>query len=431
MKKLIFLFLFLINLNSLFSFSGGSGTLGDPYVITNCNEFQNISNNLNGNFILNNSFSCNSISNFDRIGYCVGTCYSGGDDFPFTGTLNGQNFTIYDITILNTTSTHEGWGIFGVTDDDIYDIAFRNIDVNVSNGNKVGSLIGYHRAGDLRNIQLRNVDVQGNISIGGVIGYGYGANPFNLPTFNNVHIYNLNLIGQDQVGGIVGQALMGYNIYESSTQFTISANNQVGGIVGLASNSDFIYITNSYAQGSISANNYVGGLGGQSNSLTLRNSFFYGSISANSFIGGLIGNNLDFGSAPVSNNSFFIGNITTSTPANTGSLFGNNEIDHTNLYWHNTSSNPSNAVGIDLSASTYNSTLAQSYFYNSANFPLSSFDPGIWNFSGTSLPILISESNSFYGLSSSTSSSANSPSSVFPFGNIFISISILLLFLFS
>jgi len=47
------------------SFGGGSGTIGDPYLITDCLDLQAMQNNLAANYALNNSIDCSATSTWD------------------------------------------------------------------------------------------------------------------------------------------------------------------------------------------------------------------------------------------------------------------------------------------------------------------------------------------------------------------------------
>ena len=63
----------------------GSGTVNDPYKITEASELQEISSDLDANYILVDNLDATAIEGFEPIGE-TGS--------PFTGTFDGNNSTI-------------------------------------------------------------------------------------------------------------------------------------------------------------------------------------------------------------------------------------------------------------------------------------------------------------------------------------------------
>ena len=99
------------------SFSGkGEGTSENPYVITSPNELDEIRNNLSGYYILGNDIDLSSISEWTPIGT---------EEEPFKGTLDGQGYSINNLTI--TSDNLDVVGLFGYCDRDT--VSLRNINV--------------------------------------------------------------------------------------------------------------------------------------------------------------------------------------------------------------------------------------------------------------------------------------------------------------
>ena len=91
--------------------------------------------------------------------------------------------------------------------------------------------------------------------------------------------------GNDYVGGLIGSTDFG-TISDSYATGTVSGNDYVGGLIG---STDFGTISDSYATGTVSGNDRVGGLIGFSNSGTISDSYATGTVSGNDYVGGLTG----------------------------------------------------------------------------------------------------------------------------------------------
>ena len=88
MKRKILMWMFVLVLCSwsAFGYLGGDGSPGSPYLISNCNELDDVDSDCNSGpgcdeyYRLNNSFSCSGFGNFDPIG---------DDSDPFDGVFDG------------------------------------------------------------------------------------------------------------------------------------------------------------------------------------------------------------------------------------------------------------------------------------------------------------------------------------------------------
>lgn len=77
--------------NSLFA--GGTGTIEDPFQISNAEQFNNIRHNLSANYILVSDIDLSIYSNWNAIGTY---------ENRFCGTFDGDNHSITGLTILDT-----------------------------------------------------------------------------------------------------------------------------------------------------------------------------------------------------------------------------------------------------------------------------------------------------------------------------------------
>ena len=177
----------------------------------------------------------------------------------FTGSFDGNNYTIKNLTIDSAES--DNIGLFGYAED----AKFQNIvmeNVSVKGNNYVGALVGYVGSdSDLVNIEIKSGNVEGKgyvgmiagrayaiqgaagrlytsgtvkaeENVGGIFGYVYGySNFWNMENSSSSAIVN----GKNNVGGLVGY---GYNcrINDSAFKGEVTGTNQVGGILGYVEN---------------------------------------------------------------------------------------------------------------------------------------------------------------------------------------------------
>ncbi len=483
-SQLRIIFLLYLSLSFLilgvFSFQGGTGTLADPYNISTCIELQNMSFNLSAHYQLVDDIDCsvppfNSAPWFSPIGNCTGSCdLVDPNDFPFTGSFNGNYFTISNLTIINTSGTGNlGWGLFGfVNNGTISNISLENAFINVSDNfvgglvgisddssvinsyssgsvsgdtsvgglvgisddssvinssssgsvsgnNNVGGLVGYFYLSSIIN-SYSSSSVSGNISIGGLVGQSYDSSVLNSYSSGSVS-------GNNVVGGLVGIS-HDDSVINSSSSGSVSGNNEVGGLFGYFYLSSMI---NSYSSSSVSGNNFVGGLVGYSYDSSIINSYSSGSVSGNNSVGGLVGINTYDSSI---SNSFTTSNVNGINSSSTGGLVGVNDGDFTgfggpttitNSFYYNSTESPSRAIGFDDEGASVISESNLFYFYDNTNAPfIGNWDSGVWNFTGTSLPFLQGHENPFSVSDSPVVS--ESTASLFPFGGILVSLMLVL-----
>lgn len=230
-----------------FLFSGGSGTVADPYLIGTASELNKIRDFLDSSFKLT--------ADIDLSGYAEGAGWVpiGSDwDNAFEGNFDGNGYTIKNLTI-NTTSS-DFTGLFGYMESiaTINNVILENIDV-VSSRGYVGGLVG---ASD------------GNITNSGVVtGRVSGGDG-------------------SYTGGLVGDNFSA--ISDSFYKGNVSGTADIaGGLVGFNEGGT---IRNSFAIGSISGL-YTGGLVGSNNGL-LSYSYFHGSVDGKNVAAGLVGANV-------------------------------------------------------------------------------------------------------------------------------------------
>jgi hypothetical protein len=254
--------------------------------ITNAHQLQLMSMNLSANYTLAKnldlSSELSSVSGmWDRT---IGFVPVGDLTNNFTGSFDGQNHTISNLTINRPTTDYVG--LFGST----------------SSGNLIN------------NVGLVNISITGRNEVGSLVGSNGSAvnNSYSTGTISGIY----------QVGGLTGQNL--HTINNSYSNAAVNGTNRVGGLTGYSN----WEINNSYSTGNISGSDIVGGLVGD-NARDIDNSYSTGNVSGTTNVGGLVGLAETVG---VANNSFW--NINTSGQSNSAGGTGLNTAqmqDRTNF----------------------------------------------------------------------------------------------------
>ena len=198
------------------AYSGnGAGTEQNPYIISSCDQLEEINNNLSADYTLGQSIDCSDVSNN------VGWAPLGPDlANPFTGTFNGA-----------------GYNITGLTD----------------SGNNAQGVFDYISGATVENVTLVSPSITGDAEVGGLV-----AEADNNSTITNVTITGGTIVSEaDELGGIVG-SLSNSVLSRSSFQngmvngFSIGGYTQnIGGAVGYSQNST---ISTTWVSGTVTGN---------------------------------------------------------------------------------------------------------------------------------------------------------------------------------
>lgn len=193
----------------------GSGTSSEPYVITNIYELQAITADQGASYVLGNNIDASDTSQWNN-----GNGFNpiGGKDNPFTGTLDGKQYTVTGLTIDRGDYT----GLFGANSGSISNIGIVNADISgsdfvgtlvgendgsVSKSYSTGSITGVFNVGGLvgrvDNGQVTNsyskVDASGNSQIGGLVGHNMGS------VSKSYSVGSVVGWNDDEYGGVVGE----------------------------------------------------------------------------------------------------------------------------------------------------------------------------------------------------------------------------------
>lgn len=188
--------------------AGGSGTAGDPYIITTPAELQAISSDLDAYYVLGNDIDLTGII-WDPIGNVTN---------PFTGNFDGQNYIISNLYVDFPVDLYGGlFGVFGpnVT---AGNIIFR--DGNIYTYNYAGCLVGYVKSDNtntyIDDIKVYNCKIQlynDSETIAGIVGCVDNSSKYVL--IKNISVVNSVFIAQNiyQIGWVMGDNFNYTSIY--------------------------------------------------------------------------------------------------------------------------------------------------------------------------------------------------------------------------
>lgn len=276
-------------------FASGDGTVGNPYVIANAEQLDNVRDHLDAHFVLSGDID------LDVAPYNTGGGWTpiGTISAPFTGTFDGDG--------------NEIDGLF------------------INGGNEVGLFGVISGSADIRDLQLTNVDVTGGGSVGALVGFMQGGSIETASVQGRVE----NTGGfSSYTGGLVGRTSPGTEVLFASADMTISGSGNVGGLVG-ANEGD---IEQSFAKGEIGQVNFrgIGGLVGV-NYGSINQSYSLTDITngGTAEVGGLVGENRG-----VITVSYAAGNVNTSATTK-GGLVGLNSGSVSRSYYDSVTSGQS------------------------------------------------------------------------------------------
>ena len=256
-----------------------------PYAITNINQLLAITSSPTSNYVL-----------------CVDIDATGTDFVPiggadgFSGTFDGNNMTISNLTINRPSSLRVG--LFGKLSSGGEIRTLNLVNVVVTGRDFVGALVGE----SLGNIERSTVTgtVAGRHQVGGLVGALSNANLSDCRS--DVVVRPTSRIAgfraKEYLGGLVGElstatvrrcsAVGDLALGSTRSQARLDLSQRiVGGLIGFATSSS---VLNSFANGSINAGAYTaGGLIGRAIASMISESRATGAVSASANAGGLIG----------------------------------------------------------------------------------------------------------------------------------------------
>ena len=226
-------------------FDGGDGSDENPFLISNAEQLNNVRLFLNAYYLQTADIDLGVAPWNEGEGWVPIGVDANND---FTGTYNGGDYTISNLTINRPTANYQG--LFGSAENATI-INIRLVNVNIVGAARTGAIVG----------QTQYSTIEKCLSTGTVTGTSY-------------------------VGGLIG-----FNNYSNITQCFSSVNvtgtNYIGGITGVHQGGNLLL--NSYSTGNLAGGNYVGGLvGTTAASSQIKKSFYAGEIVGDSGLGGIV-----------------------------------------------------------------------------------------------------------------------------------------------
>jgi filamentous hemagglutinin family protein len=333
---------FRISGGSFLRVTGGNGSAATPYSIFDVYGLQGIASvGLGNNYVLANDINATGTSGWNAgAGFkTLGT--------TFTGTFDGRNHAIGNLTIASGSSPTGLFGFIGLGAT-VSNLKLTNVSVTgTSNLMFLGGLAG-ENDGTVSNVSVSgtiNGGSHAGIIAGGLVGQNRGTIA-NSSSAANVTVGNggtdPNTGGTNIAGGLVGSNLA--TITTSSASGTISAgiNSSAGGLAGQNALTGIGggpgTITLSFATGNVTGNGGVGGLVGfAATGSTITGSHAHGNVAANAVAGGtnpsgggLVGQNMGlietsfYNTGTVSGNGTGALNLPNNRSVNLGGLVGLN-----------------------------------------------------------------------------------------------------------
>ncbi|MEN6307361.1 MAG: GLUG motif-containing protein [Anaerohalosphaeraceae bacterium] len=229
-------------------YGGGSGSPEDPYQIWTAQQMNAIGANPSDWTSHFKLMADIDMSVFSDTQYNI----IGRDYYQsFTGTFNGDGHVLSNLTIAASLRSYVG--LFG----------------HLGTG------------GQIRNLGVEQVNINGNSAVGGLVGEVYSG------TILSCYMTGTVNGAESNVGGLAGTNYSSI-ITSCHSEADVCGNGNVGGLVG---NSFSGTITSCYATGEVNGSSAIGGLAGYNDYSAITTSYATGAVSGTYSVGGLVGYN--------------------------------------------------------------------------------------------------------------------------------------------
>jgi len=199
---MVFSFLFVISFAS-------------PVEIHDWNDLDEIRNDLDEDYILMNDLDENTDGYEDAIPE-AGFISIGSEEYPFTGSFDGQNYEIRDF---------KSEGLFEFIDDgEVVNISFEEFEFDVGND---GSIIAQKsRQSFFENIEIRDSNLSGNSRVGFISAVDKNS------IFENIVIEDSSISCYERCGSLVGKGKQLLVFNNNVSNVDVTGNLISGGLVG-------------------------------------------------------------------------------------------------------------------------------------------------------------------------------------------------------
>lgn len=357
-------------------FASGSGTIDDPYVISDVTMWNKIGTNprwMSAHFKLGTNIDFEFLP-FVQIGK---------RDTPFYGSFDGNSRALQNIS-FNAGGSYAG--VFGIImhPAEVKDLTISNASIT---GTTFSGILAAACSGQINRISVQGT-LNGGYHTGGVLGIFYKPGIMSDTTSSATIVQSPVTAGAG--GGLVG-SLSGGTIQRSIASGNLSgANNYGGGLVGAMGSG---LITDSISQVNVTGGTYqyIGGLVGRMlGTSKIANSYATGSINGRGWAGGVTGYQA---ATAFIENVFVTGNVSGTGGVTRVGLFSGEALGSiTNSYVLSSAvCDSATAAGIQACNTSYStgSYASISDFYDIDNEPLASWDfNDTWLENVLALPLL-------------------------------------------
>ncbi|MFZ4878352.1 beta strand repeat-containing protein, partial [Janthinobacterium sp. Mn2066] len=268
--------------------TGGTGSSGNPYLISDIYGLQGIASlDLGNSYRLVNNIDASGTANWNGTSGFVPIAGGSG---RYSGIFDGGGFAISNLKIDGGAGATWPTGLFGT----LHGGTLRNLALNggsVAGAANVGALVGNVMGGSTIDNVSSSAAVSGQSNVGGLAGTNAGTIT---RSGSSGSVTGVNVSGAGAIGGLVGQNTSEGRISTSYATGTVTgAREMVGGLIG----NNLGVLAQSYATGNVSGGRNIGGLVG-SNGGGIDDSYATGAVGgaanadpglAKENIGGLIG----------------------------------------------------------------------------------------------------------------------------------------------
>lgn len=263
----------LVNFRAQAQYGGGTGEPNDPYLICTAEDLLSIGSDP-GSWDRHFELSCDIDLS--------GTTWFTAPIPEFSGTFNGNGFTIRGLTIAGG----DCLGLFGYLEPggEIHDLGVLDVNVTGAGAYDVGALVGCNEQGYITRCYSTGI-VSADGYVGGLVGSNwYGT----VSDCNSAGVVS----GRDGVGGLIGYNDEG-TVTRCHSAATVSGSESVGGLVGANYNygNDNVMLADCYSIGPVSGDWTVGGLVGYNEGGDVTHCYCIGAVSGNDEVGGFVGTN--------------------------------------------------------------------------------------------------------------------------------------------
>ena len=261
--------------------SGGDGTSGDPWIICTKEEIESL-------------WGKSEIwtDDFELHDYIDLTGASGAEAIELEGNFDGKNFEISNFTLNTPADSIVGFfGRIPISSSVVKNIGF--VDPYVVGNYMVGVVAGEFKGALLDNVWARTTTITTNVSAdseaGGIVGTVISSGKIKNVRTNGITIAGVNYA----LGGLIGlvdtSTLTVLNSYVENTNIIASSSVASGTFIGETDSE--VIISGVYSTGTISAEMQLGGIVGMAyDVLTISDSFSSSNITASSLgAGGILG----------------------------------------------------------------------------------------------------------------------------------------------